>query len=476
MPGVEFQLSEEVVSSTLEDAKSVASSNRKKQEKATRYQSIIDATADGILAMDERGRITTINKAAKKLLKIRDESSEGHPVARYLPSLKRVLSTETPESNKLEKIGGELYVTSHIPIVSEGRAVGTVSTFRDVKNVIRAENEVRRSFSKGLAAKYFIGDFVFSSSLIQDVIQKVRRFAASDSTVLITGETGTGKEILAHSIHNLSQRRKGPFVSINCAALPDQLLESELFGHEEGAFTGSKRGGKSGLFELAHGGSLFLDEIVAAPLSVQSRLLRVLQEKEVMRVGGDRLIPINVRIIAAANKNMQKEVLAGRLREDLFFRLNILNIYIPPLRERIADLPVLVNALMRRMSQKYNVPTFSIPYSYTLLLMDYPWPGNVRQLETFLERLLLLSDNRFDQHVFQKLLQELTSSPDSPDPQHRAPAVESTASYSNPENENQIKIIREALRNSEYCRTKAAQLLGISRTTLWRKMKQLDLL
>jgi transcriptional regulator with PAS, ATPase and Fis domain len=386
-----------------------------------------------------------------------------------------VLSTETPENNKLEKINGELFVTSHIPIVNGDRAVGAVSTFRHVSNVIRAENEVRRSFAKGLIAKYFLDDFIYSSPLIQEVIHKVKRFAASDSTVLITGETGTGKEILAHSIHNLSLRQKGPFVSINCAALPDQLLESELFGYEEGAFTGSKRGGKSGLFELAHGGSLFLDEISATPLSVQIRLLRVLQEKEVMRIGGDRLIPIDVRIIAAANRNLQEEVLAGRLREDLFFRLNVLNIYIPPLRERIEDLPLLVEALIRRLSAKYHSPTFSIASSYTRILMTYSWPGNVRQLENFLEKFLLLSENKFDPRVFQNLFHELTSAPDTPTPQTQKPSIYSSASYADQEKENQVQIIRRALENAQYSRTKAAQLLGISRTTLWRKIKELGL-
>ncbi|MBW1789297.1 MAG: sigma 54-interacting transcriptional regulator, partial [Deltaproteobacteria bacterium] len=426
--GVEFQLSDEVVVSTLEDAKSVARSNREEQEKANSYKCIIDATTDGIVAVDAQGRITTINKAARKLLKIHKERTEGSPLTRYLPNaaVNEVLSTETPKNNNLEKINGELFVTSHIPIVNEARLVGAVSTFRHVSNVIRAENEVRRSFAKGLIAKYFLDDFIYSSPLIQEVIHKVKQFAPSDSTVMITGETGTGKEILAHSIHNLSLRQKGPFVSINCAALPDQLLESELFGYEEGAFTGSKRGGKPGLFELAHGGSLFLDEISATPLSVQTRLLRVLQEKEVMRIGGDRLIPIDVRIIAAANRNLQEEVLAGRLREDLFFRLNVLNIYIPPLRARIDDLPVLVDALIRKLSAKYHGPTFSIASSYTRNLMTHSWPGNVRQLENFLEKFLLLSDKKFDPRIFQTLFHELTSAPEAPALRPQEPAVDST--------------------------------------------------
>lgn len=475
--GVEFQLSHEVVSSTVEDAKSIAKFNRKEQEKTARYQCIIDATSDGILSVDEQGQITTMNRAAKEIFKIKNNTIEPF-LNQSLPSatVNKVISTEVAEFNKIEKINGELFVTSHTPIHNSNRTVGVVSTYRHAANVVRAEKEVRRSFAKGLIAKYFIEDFIFSSALIQDVIRKVKRFAPSDSTILITGETGTGKEILSHSIHNLSLRQKGSFVSINCAALPDQLLESELFGYEEGAFTGSKRGGKTGLFELAHGGSLFLDEIAASPLSVQSRLLRVLQEKEVMRIGSDRLIPIDVRIIAAANKNLREEVLSGRLREDLFFRLNILNIYIPPLRERIEDLPVLVEALLDKLSIKYSIPKFSVPYSSMLMLMAYSWPGNVRQLENFLEKLLLLSDNKFNQSIFHNLFHEMTSFTESQNIQHEEQVFDANTSYADQEKQNQEKIIRRALEDAQYSRTIAAEKLGISRTTLWRKIKQLGLI
>jgi transcriptional regulator with PAS, ATPase and Fis domain len=480
--GVELLVSDEVVALTLEDARSVARSAREEQEKAIRYQSIIDATVDGIVAVDSDGRITTINRAARELFHIHEKTAQGRSIRPLMPSspLSRVLATEKSENNKLEKINGELFVTSHIPIVNESRIVGAVSTFRHASQVMRAESEVRRSFAKGLIAKYFIDDFVYSSPLIREAIYKVKRFAPSDSTILITGETGTGKEILAHSVHNLSLRHKGPFVSINCAALPDQLLESELFGYEEGAFTGSKRGGKPGLFELAHGGSLFLDEISATPSSVQTRLLRVLQEKEVMRIGGDRLISINVRIIAAANKNLQEEVLAGRFREDLFFRLNVLNILIPPLCERIEDLPLLVEELIRRLSAKYHVPGFSVPSPYIKTLMAYSWPGNVRELENFLEKLLLLSDKTFDSNVFHSLYTEMTSTP--PPPSNHLQKNSKTASfdknfaYSDYEKENQRIIINQALEKAKYSRTKAAKLLGISRTTLWRKIKELDAL
>ena len=204
----------------------------------------------------------------------------------------------------MEKINGDLYLANHIPITVNSEVAGIVSIFKNAANVIKDENEVRRNFAKGLVANYTIKDLIHSSPVMRDIVRKAMRYASSDSTILINGETGTGKEILAQSIHNMGRRVKGPFVSINCAAIPDQLLENELFGHEEGAFTGSRKGGKIGLFELAHTGTIFLDEIASTPPNVQASLLRVLQEKKVMRIGSDRLIPIDVRVIAASNKNL----------------------------------------------------------------------------------------------------------------------------------------------------------------------------
>jgi transcriptional regulator with PAS, ATPase and Fis domain len=188
---------------------------------------------------------------------------------------------------------------------------------------MKVENEVRQLFAKGLVAKYVFEDLVYKSSLMTNIIKKAKQYAQTNSTILISGETGTGKEILVQSIHNYSLRKKKPFISINCAALPEQLLESELFGYEEGAFTGSKKGGKLGLFETSHKGSIFLDEIASTTQKVQTQLLRVLQEKVVMRIGADRIIPIDVHVIAATNKNLVDEVQLNQFREDLYFRLNV---------------------------------------------------------------------------------------------------------------------------------------------------------
>jgi transcriptional regulator with PAS, ATPase and Fis domain len=470
--GIEFYISEEAVAFAIEDALSVAGLNQEEQEKLQRYQCIVDSTPDAIISVNRSGGMTTMNKAAKHLLNIEDDNPEKHSLIDYLPksNCMKILDTKHPLFNKLEKINGDLYLANHIPISVNNEVAGIVSIFRNAANVIKDENEVRRNFAKGLVAKYTIKDLIHSSSVMRDIVKKAIRYASSDSTIIINGETGTGKEILAQSIHNMCRRAKGPFVSINCAAIPDQLLENELFGHEEGAFTGARKGGKIGLFELAHNGTIFLDEIASTPPSVQAGLLRVLQERKVMRIGSDRLIPINVRVLAASNKNLVEEVRSGRFREDLFYRLNVLIINMPPLRERIEDLVIIVADLMKRISDKYGIKPISIPDPYIHKLMRYAWSGNIRQLENFIERLLLLSDSVFDSDVFDELFRELETHNISDLNVHAHLMRPDTVSKrDNPEKQN----ISEVLIDAKFCKTKAAQMLGISRTTLWRKMKTL---
>ena len=387
-------------------------------------------------------------------------------------------------------------MASYIPLRVGTEIVGVVITFRDISNVVRAENEVRRSFAKGLNAKYTLTDFIHHHSAMQEVVEKIRKFSRADSTVLITGETGTGKEILAHSIHTLGPRRKGPFVSINCAAVPDQLLESELFGYEEGAFTGSRRGGKPGLFELAHNGTIFLDEIGATPLSLQSRLLRVLQEHEVMRIGGDRLIPVNVRVIAATHHDLCLEVQKGRFREDLYFRLDVLTVDIPPLRDRIDDLPVLVQELIRRCTRSPKMQPLIIPKPYLARLMELTWPGNVRQLQNFVEKLVILCEDDFKIDVFEQLYAEkmviLCENSFKTDVFEQLYADlckyslvrDREVGFERPCGrdflrqktlDDEVKSIRKALEESGFRKSIAAKKLGVSRTTLWRKLREMEL-
>lgn len=261
-----------------------------------------------------------------------------------------VLRSGQKQTNQMMQIGKMLTNTNRIPIVVDHQIRGVVATFQDIKQLQSTEQKIRlKLHEKGLVAKYSFGDIVGESRAIRNTIQIARSYASSQAAVLIHGETGTGKELFAQSIHTVSDRRDGPFVAINCAAVSNNLLESELFGYEAGAFTGASKNGREGLFELAHGGTIFLDEIGEIPRETQVELLRVLQEKEVRRVGGNRVIPVDVRIITATNKDLIQETMEGRFREDLYYRLNVLDLELPPLRERGDDVRILGLQHFRRL-------------------------------------------------------------------------------------------------------------------------------
>lgn len=476
---VEIQTSKEDIAATIENAKSVALSARDQKAAAMRYHAIIDAASDGLIAVDEKGCITTINETAVSLLKLDKAVVTGRHITRVIPQapINRVLTTQKPVYDRLVRIGEERYVFNYRPITLEGTLVGAVSTFRDIGNVIRSEHVVRRSLSKGFVAKYGFNDLVHASEAMRDIVSMANQYAGTDSTLLIMGETGTGKEILAHSIHNSSQRSKQPFVSINCAALPEQLLESELFGYEEGAFTGSKKGGKPGRFEIAHQGTIFLDEIDSTPESVQIRLLRVLQEREIMRIGGDRKIPVNVRILAAASQDLNNAVQQGRFRADLFFRLNVLRLHIPPLRERLADIPLLLEYFIRQFSDRQGLEPVSMPADYLKRLTAYGWPGNARQLQNFAERLVMNCSLRCSRDTLEVLYRELieyAGPPVSGKPDTQ-PELTLKSRMKHQALNSERAIILEALEQCRFHKNKAAVKLGISRTTLWRKIKELDI-
>jgi propionate catabolism operon transcriptional regulator len=476
MKYVEFETNEEIISTVFENARSVAQTNREEQKKAYRYQCIIDAATEGIIALDDQGRINAINKAAKEILKINSPDITGEPISRYLSEtlLQTVLNTEEPTQNQIEKIHGDLFVFNLAPMQMYNEVMGKVLTIKTISNVIQVENEVRRNLARGLVAKYSIKDLVHKSTPIQEIVLRARKFSQIDSTILIMGATGTGKEVLAQGIHNLSRRAKAPFVSVNCGAFPEQLLESELFGYEEGAFTGSRKGGKPGLIELAHKGTFFLDEIDSTPTNVQTRLLRVIQEREVMRLGADKKIPVDIRIIAAANRDLSTSVQEGRFREDLFFRLNVLRLYIPPLTERREDIPVLLGHFIHVLSTKYGIDPIILPASYVQKLMMYSWPGNVRQLRNFVERLVLCGGLSLHIDPLDEIYEELIQYPPTANSmQTISDAGPLKQQMKATRQDQESAIIQKALEDVKFCKTKAAKELGISRTTLWRKLKSI---
>ena len=476
---VEIVTSEEIVNSAIENAKSVAESNRRQKAMAEQYRCIIDASSDGMVAVDEQGCITAVNQTARKMVKRLDTDCVGKQIDGFpaLKAVKQVMKTKQPVYDSIESIDDERILVSHIPVTMGEDVIGGICTLREVSRVIQAENSIRRMMHKGLVARYVIDDLIHKTRIMKDLVETTRLYAKTDSTVLVMGETGTGKEVLVQSLHNMSRRKAHRFMSVNCAALPEQLLESELFGYEEGAFTGSKKGGKPGRFELAHNGTLFLDEIDTTPAKVQIRLLRILQEREVMRIGGDRKIPVNVRIVAAASKELGQAVHEGRFREDLFFRLNVLRIMIPALRERQKDIPVLLDHFIRYFSKLNHIVPIVLSADYLEKLMRYSWPGNVRQLRNFAETLVMNYHLRPSKETMEKMYDELMRFSPLPEKTVAPPETESDIreSFMRKKLQNEAAFILQTLESNRYCKTKAAKSLGISRTTLWRKIKELQL-
>ena len=297
------------------------------------------------------------------------------------------------------------------------------------------------------------------------------RLAKTGSTILITGESGTGKELFAHAIHQASPRAHAPFVRVNCVALPENLLESELFGYEEGAFTGARKGGKPGKFELAHRGTIFLDEIGDMPLSMQAKLLTVLQEREVERIGGTKPIRIDVQVLAATNRNLEELVKEGVFREDLYYRLNVVNLRIIPLRQRLDDIPLLVEALLPEINQRLRTRVEQVSPEAVQLLCSYQWPGNVRALENLLERAIILADlnddNVLDEEHFPSLQKLAAQQGVSPRLVNRtlAEAVEQL----------EMEMIKKALRQTNNNKTQTAKVLGLHSSVLYRKLNKYDL-
>ena len=457
IPCVLFSSSEESIASAMEEAKVVASIRREEKAKTKRVEAILGSVSEGMIAIDKTGTVTIFNRVAEDILEVK--GAVGSKIDLLVPQmgLCEVLKTGTPRLQRLQKIGEAQIIANLVPVHLGEEVIGAIASFTDVSKVMRAEQKVRRSYTKGFVAKYTLADIVYESASMKRLIEQTGQFARSDSTILLTGESGTGKELVAHSIHNLNPRKEGPFVAVNCSALPENLLESELFGHEEGAFTGARKGGKPGLFELAHNGTIFLDEVGSISEAVQSRLLRVLQQKEVMRIGGDRIIPVDVRIIAATNQDLLRAVRDGRMRMDLYFRLNILRIHIPPLRERKEDIPILAKSIFDACTKGYGKRIEPIPARLLKRFLDYSWPGNVRELQNFIEKFVLMVERPGEYGgVLDTLFDECMKT-------EKALCGEAA------EAGRKVMLVEPS-----YNREDLAKSMGISRTTLWRRLKRAE--
>jgi propionate catabolism operon transcriptional regulator len=416
------------------------------------------------------------NQAAADILGVSLQEVIGKPVSGFLEDsdLLGILRNGKAELDQICRLGGEYLVTNCLPIVIDGMTQGVVSTFKEATRIHNIDRKLKEKlYHDGFVATYTVQQIDSRSSQMKKVIEKAKKYAETDLSVLLQGETGTGKEILGHTVHNLSNRKDRPFVAINCSALTESLLESELFGYEEGAFTGAKKGGKIGLFEIANQGSIFLDEIADMSPNIQVKLLRVIEEKKVRRLGGDRLIPVDVRIISSTWKDLREEMEQGRFRMDLFFRVANLKIRIPPLRERVEDIP----CLLKRLLLKYGKNKKAISPDMYAAMESYRWPGNVRELNSVVESyLILLGDRESDETLFRDLFEDLRGrgrKPETPaatDGARELPPQAPEKSLHEQLEDFERSVINETLSRFQFNRKATARHLGISMNTLWRKM------
>ncbi|WP_422444824.1 sigma 54-interacting transcriptional regulator [Thermoanaerobacterium sp. DL9XJH110] len=442
------------IMTAIKEAVNIVKAKEHERLRSAQLNAIIDNIEEGVISITNDKRINFCNRVAKAIYN--QKQNLGYS------DIETLINTD--RSEMITDINGIEIFAKVIPVYSGEKHEGNIITLQKVSNIQDFERKIRSSlYKKGLYAKHHFEDIIGESESIKSIIDKAKKYACTNSNVLIVGETGTGKEIFAQSMHNYSERKSGPFVSINCASLPPSIIESELFGYAEGAFTGARKGGKPGLFELAHQGTLFLDEIGELPLEIQGRLLRVLQEKEIMRLGDDKIIPIDVRIICATNRNLLEMVKQGKFREDLYYRINVLKLNLPPLRERVKDILPILKYYIKKYSKKKNGEII-FKDEAVHILENYKWPGNIRELRNFAEKLVVLcEDSIVDSNLVSSLLNEEAA---TFEPKKIIEIIEINKIKSLKEIEAQI--IRQL--SEHYTPDELCSKLGISRVTLWRKL------
>lgn len=480
LPAVVIRTGSTAVLRAVEEAVNTVLRIRREHITSQTYKTIIYSYRDGILYVDREGVIRVRNRAMQQMhagKRLMDQPLEAALPYLY-PLFRSAMETREESTGHLLTIPGTDRRVSAAcrPVVADQTMAGVVLVISDITEIQRLESQIRRKLNeRGLKAKYSFSDIAHESAAMNKTIETARSYAQSEANVIIVGETGTGKELFAQSIHQASRRSSGPFVVINCAALPDNLLESELFGYSEGAFTGAMRGGKQGLFEQAHGGTLMLDEIEEMPLSTQTKLLRVLQERQVRRIGDNKMIAVDVRIISATNKSIEALCSSGKFRRDLMYRLDVLRLFVPPLRSRGQDVEMLFLQGIRQRCAQSGQEVPPVDPNALELLHSYTFSGNIRELNNVVERLCALSPRRIGREQLREALYPEDLSPEAQPwerPPEPAPGPEGGAV---PQPEQEAARIRAVLEQCGYRRDEAAALLGMHRTTLWRKMKQYGL-
>lgn len=443
---------------------------------------IMNTLNECVVLVNEMGIITMMSKAYKEFLGC--SNPEGKDVRDVIENTKlyEVIKNGNVKIGDIQEINGNKMIAVRVPIKDGTKIIGAVGKiiFKDIgdfytlsKKLNNLEREIalyKNELGKERKAKYSIENIIGKSSKIEEIKSIALKVAKTDSNVLITGESGTGKELFAHGIHNASGRYLGPFIEINCAAIPSELFEAELFGYEEGAFTGAKKGGKKGKFELANGGTIFLDEIGDMPIHMQVKLLKVIQDREIERIGGNIIKEIDVRIVAATNRNLENRVNEGKFREDLYYRLNVMRIALPPLRDRKEDISLLANNLRIKIASKLGIYVEGISREAMTCITKYDWPGNVRELENVIERAVDLLDSDLiikTDHLPERLtkykFKEYFNYSDSK--KYLKDIISEVEKH----------VILNFLNKNNWNKNKTANMLGISRAGLYKKIEEYNL-
>ncbi len=448
------------------------------------FNTLLDTVNEAVTVVTENGSVSHWNLAAQEMYGIPGQAIIGKPIAGFfvredLATLKMLDEGRPIRQSYHRPRPGTHVLINASPVLCQGKVVGAISSEQDITQVVRLNEELSHASSQLRDLKQKIGPaddpfnrIIGRGSTIHRTIALARKVAASEATVLITGESGVGKELFAQAIHASGPRADKPFIAINCGAIPNALFESELFGYQGGAFTGAERRGKQGTLELAHGGTLFLDEVGELPVELQVKLLRVLQDKCFYRVGGTEPVTVNTRIIAATNRDLDKMIRRGEFREDLYYRLNVIALEVPPLRERTEDVPELMQILLQEFALKYNKPLPALDPELIVTLLGYPWPGNVRELRNVAERLVILAEEApLDSQFLPPALQRPKSLALVPPPVSQ-PNVP-TANQNLPVEVTQILQVLEQTKGNKAA---AAKQLGLSRGTLYYRLNRYGLI
>ena len=459
---------------TLENVRRSYLAQQVEEEKTKWLNAVFDDSKEGVMVLDRFNRVVVINSSAQKFMHLRADEVVGHLIEEIY-SINPLFQQFLKASSNLEIINSRTssYVVNRDILYADQIPLGTVIRAHPVKELQKLEMNARRKISEsGFTAAATFADIKGSSKIFEDAKHKARSYANSLSSIVLYGESGSGKELFAQSIHNASPCADGPFVAINCTVLTENLLESELFGYDDGAFTGARKGGKPGLFELAHKGTLFLDEIGDMPLSIQVKLLRVLQERMVRRIGGSKNIPVDVRLIFATHRDLKVDITEGRFRKDLYYRINVLVLQIPPLRDHKSDLIEISQDILKRLSKRTKKLLTLSDKSYRIM-QSYDWPGNVRELNNFLERASFLNLN---DKIILDMINDLVGSGKEPIIQEVSTENDRMTIDLDTMHNIENSIIKILYQTNGWNRKKIESVLEISTSSLYRRLKELNLL